>query len=259
MTILQSALPYAPWMQPAGRRLPGVMPLDPADWIFLDDAYRAQMAERARLLASVPQDVLGCLPQALEPAQELLEKLLGDLPRYGFRRTGDKMIRPDSVSVVLDADRPLWSMGHLIQADICILQKPPGAAEHLLTGAVLCFPSSWTLSEKLGRPLGRIHAPVDRYDTQMAARVQRMFDAIRPGQPLWRANLLRYANPALYQPRREFAPKDKRADGDYIRSERQVLLRLPRTEAVVFTIHTVVVHRRALTVAQRQALDGMSA
>ena len=95
----------------------------------------------------------------------------------------------------------------------------------MLTGAVLCFPSSWTLADKLGKPLLRIHAPVASYDAQMGARVQRMFDAIRPEQPLWRANLLRYTNPALYQPRPEFAPKDKRDDGDFVRSERQCLLR----------------------------------
>ena len=55
------------------------------------------------------------------------------------------------------------------------MQKPDGAAEHILTGAVLCFPSSWTLSEKLGKPLLRIHMPVASYDSQMGARVQRMF------------------------------------------------------------------------------------
>lgn len=258
MAILNAALPYAPWMTPAGQRLPGVMPLAMEEWLFIDDAYGPQMTERARLLAEIPDRVMACQPQAEAAAQELLAKVLTDLPGLGFGVTQTHVTRPDGVQVQLDRARPLWTLGHLLQADFCILQKPQGAPEHVLTAAVLCFPSSWTLSDKLGRPLLRIHAPVESYDEQMGARVQRMFDRIRPEQPLWRANLLRYANPELYQPRREFAPKDKRRDGVYIRSERQVLLRLPQSGAVVFSIHTAQVHLDALTPEQRAVLAQLS-
>ena len=72
--------------------------------------------------------------------------------------------------------------------------------EHVLTGACLCFPASWALSEKLGRPLIGIHRTVPVYQEDLARRVQRMFDVIRVDQPLWRMNALVYANPALHQP-----------------------------------------------------------
>jgi dimethylamine monooxygenase subunit A len=254
MTILNATLPFAPWMAPAGQRLPGIMPLAMADWLLVNDAYAPQMAERARLLREQPNDVLGVLPESEDAAQELLEFILPLLPAKGFTLDGDRVTRPDGVSITLDRSRPLWTLGHLVQEDLCILQKPDGAAEHVLTAAVLCFPSSWTLSQKLGRAMMRIHAPVAPYDDQMGARVQRMFDMIRPEQPLWRANILRYDNPALYQPRLEFAPKDKRADGPYFRSEKQGLVRLPRTGAVVFSIHTVVVPMTALSDDQRATL-----
>lgn len=255
MEIVNATLPFAPWVNPAQRRLPGVMPLPRAEWLFVDDAYSAQMLERARLLAERPGDVLALLPEAEGPAAELLDEVLRDLPAHGFTVTGAQITRPDGAMVTLDPARPLWTLGHLLQADFCILQKQ--GAEHVLTGAVLCFPSSWTLHEKLGKPLMRIHVPVASYDAGMGARVQRMFDLMRPEQPLWRANLLRYTNPALYQPRAEFAPKDKSGNGDYVRSERQCLLKLPRTGAVVFSIHTAQVRRRDLTQAQRAALAQM--
>ena len=257
MSILHPELPYAPWVRPAGRRLPGVMPLDRADWLMVDAAYAPQMRARADLLAQRAADVLACLPQAEDAAAELLDEVLRDLPAHGFAPDGDRMRCPDGRWVSLDRDRPLWTLGHLLQADFCILQKD--GTEHVLTGAVLCFPSSWTLAEKLGKPLLRIHVPVESYDTAMGARVQRMFDLMRPEQPLWRANLLRYTNPDLYQPRREFAPKEKREDGAYIRSERQCLLKLPRTGAVVFSIHTAVVHRADLTAIQAAALAEIDA
>ncbi len=255
MTILHPDLPFAPWIKPAGQRLPGVMPLDRADWLTCDTVYAEQMAERTALLAARPDDVLATLPQAEPAARELLDEVVKELPALGFVVSADSVLRPDGVTTKLDKSRPLWTLGHLLQADFCLLQKPAGAAEHVLTGAVLCFPSSWTLPEKIGKPLMRIHLPVDSYDSQMGARVQRLFDAIRPEQPLWRANVLRYTNPALYQPRPEFAPKDKRDGGAYIRSEKQCLVKLPKTGAVVFSIHTVVVRRDSLTSDQRAALE----
>ena len=37
--ILQASLPFSPWAEPNARRLPGVQPLDPAEWLHVDDAF----------------------------------------------------------------------------------------------------------------------------------------------------------------------------------------------------------------------------
>jgi len=221
---------------------------------MVDAAYAAQMQARAELLATRAAEVLGALPQARDAAAELLDEVLRDILLHGFTRRGGIVQCPDEREVEIDPAHPLWTLGHLLQADFCILQKPAGQDEHVLTGAVLCFPSSWTLSEKLGKPMMRIHKPVASYDANIGTRVQRMFDLMRPEQPLWRANLLHYANPALFQPRLEGAPKDKSMQGEFIRSERQCLLKLPKTGAVVFSIHTAVVERSALRPEERAAL-----
>ena len=129
-------------------------------------------------------------------------------------------------------------------------------SEHRLTGAILCFPSNWTLAEKFGKPLARIHLPVDRYDETVARRVQRLLDLLRPEAPLMRANVLFYSDEDLFNPRREFArhaPEEGAAR--FLRVERQVLLRLPVTRAVVFSIHTYMVRPSALTPEQRDRLD----
>ena len=90
----------------------------------------------------------------------------------------------------------------------------------------------------------------------LARRVQRLFDALHPDRPLWRANALFYHDPALYQPRREDDPRPAPPGrADYLRSERQSLLRLPETRAVVFSIHTWVVPWSCLTPDQRAGLD----
>jgi len=253
--ICQSSLPFAPWLHPATRRLPGIQPLDMGDWLIRDEAFAAQMALRDRLLETRREDVFRALPQARAAAQELLALVLSRLDD-GYRRDANIITRPDGVSVDLDGDHPLVVAARLVQEDLCLLDQANGEGEHILTGAALCFPASWTLAEKIGHPMTRIHVPVEEYTGNMAARVQRLFDALHVDRPLWRANALLYHDPSLHQPRRENdrrqAPKGQ---AEYLRSERQSLLRLPNTRAVVFSIHTWVVPWAQLSDAQRAGLD----
>ena len=235
--ILQDNLPEE-MRQAALAPLPRMQPLD-GPWLRFDAAYAPQMALRRRLIDQRRSEVIGQVSGAEAALAECLERVLEDLPER-FRRDRDRVIGPDGVAVETDRDDPLATMGRMLQQDICVLL--PGQGEHMLAAAVLCFPASWTLVEKLGRPLSRIHDPVAEYDPEVAARVQRFFDAIRPERPLWRANHLRYDDPALFQPRSEADPRPVGGAGAaYERAEHQTLLRLPLTGAVIFAIHTVVV------------------
>jgi hypothetical protein len=243
--ICQNTLPHLPWMTPATARLPGVQPLDGADWLVVDDAFGPQMALRDRLLAKRRDAVYAMTPRGEGAAAALLALILARLGP-GYVRAGDAVTRPDGVTVDLCADAPLVTAARLVQEDLCLMQ-PDGTGEHVLSGAVLCFPASWTLAEKIGRPLTRIHLPVAAYDGGMAARVQRLFDSIREDRPLWRQNALVYADPALHQPRPEAAPRrDTREQGRYLRSEIQCFVRVPSSDAVAFTIHTYVVPLAAI-------------
>ncbi|UWQ55379.1 heme-dependent oxidative N-demethylase family protein [Leisingera caerulea] len=248
--ILQKTIPYNPLEE---RKLPGIQPLEPDRWLVADDAYADQMAERERLLATRRDAVLRLDANAMAAAQELLRMALDALDIGA----GDTALRPDGMRVTVDLEDPLGTLGRLAQQDFCILQKPEGAQEHLLTGAVLCFPASWTLAEKFLQPLTGIHVPVDSYDAGIAARVQRLFDGVQAGRPLWRFNALWYQDPALFQPRSQYAPRDKphSTRADYLRSEKQVIMRLPQTRAVVFSIHTHVLARADVLRQWGSALD----
>lgn len=252
MAVLHSTLPILPWMDPRLSRLPGMVPLAPGDWLRVDEVYAGQMAERERLIATRPEAVHALLPEAFAAAVEVLEAAEGLLPALGFAARPGGWRCPDGRQVDVDRANPLLTLGRLVQEDLCILQ--PGDGAHVLTGAILCFPASWTLAEKIGRGLPGIHRPVAGYAGDLQARVQRLFDAIRPEQGLWRANALDYADPALFQPRSETETRP-RGEGrrGYIRSERQCLIRLPRTRAVVFSIHTYIARRETLSPEQEAA------
>lgn len=238
--ILQKSLPQIVWTDPKLSRLPGVLPLVGDGWISLDDAFAAQMAERDRLIAAMPEVVHAMPEQARPAAEELYARVLGKLAvTEGYRVGAGSVVRPDGVEVALDPDVPLLTLGRLVQEDLCLMQHR--GDEYVLGGAILCFPASWSLDEKLGRALVGIHARVAHYTDDLARRVQRMFEVIRVEQPLYRMNALVYTDAALHQPRREGDPRLDRTEGKYLRSERQCFLRLPASDAVVFAIHTYTV------------------
>lgn len=238
--ILQTRLPHD---VDARRPLPGIAPLDMAGWLHMDEAFAAQMAERARLLRDRRGDVIAVTEGAGPALDELLHFVLDWLREngQGYVISAKEVRRPDGVTVAIDRADPMGTLGQLVQEDFCLMEKR-GAA-HVLTAAVLCFPASWRLADKIGRPLVAIHAPVAEYDDALAARVQRLFDGVQPGRPLWRFNALNYADPALHQPRSRATPSET-ADLPYLRSERQSVLRLPETRACVFSIHTYVLARQ---------------
>ena len=251
--ILQSALPHLPWMDPRLARLPGVLPLGEVDFLLCDEAFDAQIAERDRLIAADCDLVHRQLPDGLAASMELYDLVLTRIAAWpGFDVQAHRVVRPDGVVVDLDPLAPLKTLGRLVQEDLCVLEK--NGDEHCLTGAILCFPASWHLHEKIGRPLIGIHRPVQSYDKDLATRVQRMFDVIRPDAGLWRMNSLVYRDPTLHQPRREADPRIDRRGGAYLRAERQCFIRLPQTRAVVFSIHTYVVPLAALP---KQAVDAL--
>jgi dimethylamine monooxygenase subunit A len=251
--ILQDRLPHLAWMDPRTRRLPGILPVEGRDWLRLDEAYAPQMVLRDRLIAAQQDVVHGLLPEARPAAAELFAAVLAWLCHEpGFVVTDTVVTRPDGVRVPLDPDRPLLTLGRLVQEDLCLMEKD--GEEYRLTGGILCFPASWTLAQKLGRPLTGIHEPVAVYDAEVAKRVARLFDAIRPEQPLWRMNFLTYDDPVLHQPRLEGERRLRPTQHVYVRSERQCLLRLPVSRAVVFTIHTYVVAADAVSPEELAAL-----
>ena len=77
-------------------------------------------------------------------------------------------------------------IGGLVQEDFCLLQERDG--RYILTAAVLCFPAHWLLSEKIGRPLIEIHAPVPGFAEQLGNPVERLFERLDPEKPVQRRN-----------------------------------------------------------------------
>ncbi|GMG82271.1 DUF3445 domain-containing protein [Paralimibaculum aggregatum] len=227
--------PYTPFMEPRTARPPGLMPLEGLPLAVRDADFAAQMAERERLLAERPDEVLACLPGAEAAAEELAALFAG----------------------TASGRAALAALGRSTAEDWCLLMPDAAAAEYRLVAAVLCFPSRWSLAEKIGRPLTAIHVPVPDYDGVMARRVNRVFEALRPGRGLWRVNWLVHDTAALHLPKgtaEKVAERPELSGPLYLRTERQTLTRLPQTGAVAFGIKTSVCPLEALRPAEAAAL-----
>jgi hypothetical protein len=248
--ICQTTLPVAPWMDALAARLPGLQPVTPGDWLRVDDAYAGQMAYRDRLLTERRAEVAMRAEDPVAAEAVLLEQVIeAVLALPGYVRATGGIRRPDGV--VVDPAReasPIVAAARLAQEDFLILEQTDDG--HRLASAVLCFPASWSLHQKIGRNMLRIHQPVERYDDNIARRVNRVMDVLQQGNAVWRANVLCYNDPELHQPRLEHErrPFDP-ALPTWVRVERQTLKRLTGT-ATVFAIHTYVVPLERLTPEQ---------
>ena len=224
----------------------GTRPLDPADWLEPDAAMASQLSEKTRLFAERREAVFAEMP-ASQPAQaELLALLVEHLPRHfpdlWRHSSAGMLVVPTGDSVRLDGNEsPLLMAARLVQDDLLILQRDPEGWR--LTGASLCFPSSWVLGEKIGKVLADIHAPVPGFGpgTRQAEIMARMFDAMRPETPMIRWNFSLYGDDRLFHPDvsgpdEERFGSGERADPVFLRVERQTLRKLPKTGAIAFSI-----------------------
>ena len=186
----------------------GLGPLDPAEWIDVDDRLHAYLDEKQLLWRERPDEVFAAEAGTEAAQAEVLALLLAHLPaRFPgrYRRDGDAMhIAPGRVVPLADGAPPLWTAARLVQEDLVLMRRAP--AGWRLAAASLSFPSSWALADKIGRPIDEVHAPVPGFGggTRNAELIARMFDNLRPETPMLRWNWSLYGDERLFHP--ETAP-----------------------------------------------------
>jgi hypothetical protein len=228
----------------------GLKPLDLADWIEVDGKLPAYLEEKERHYAAHPERVFAAEPGTEKAASEVLELLAAHLTtRFPelYAREGDRILISGpkrSIDLADSTQHPLKMASLLVQEDLVLMRK--GEDGWRLAAASLCFPSSWSLREKFGRPLPEVHRPVPGLGrgTRMETLIERIFDNMKVGQPVQRMNWSLQENDELHRPLSHNARVDRadrggeRANADqiFIRVERQTLRKLPRSGDILFTI-----------------------
>ena len=87
---------------------------------------------------------------------------------------------------------------HVLQEDLCLMAEVEG--ELRFVSGVVCFPQRWTIGEKVGMNMERIHEPVPRFNQQLGRSVGGFMNRLAPRKPFWRINWAVSDNPDLFQP-----------------------------------------------------------
>lgn len=150
----------------------------------------------------------------------------------------------------------LLALGRAWEPDFALM-VPGNDGIFRLAGGVVCFPSSWALREKLGRPMDEIHSPVPGLNPALSRQIHTFLERLAPGAAWARDNWSlsrdgeRNHHPSHKRPRLDATI----ASGDvWLRIERQLLFKLPETRAVLFGIHVDVHPLASLPPAARAGL-----
>jgi hypothetical protein len=123
-------------------------------------------------------------------------------------------------------------LGRSWEPDFVILDR---AAPHLVRGGCVCFPSGWSLREKIGKSLFLTHAPVPGLNDDLATNISKLLSRIDVGQFFQRTNWGLTGAVELDQHPRHQIPAIA-ADADpqrvYLRIEWQVLTAIPEAGGV---------------------------
>lgn len=137
-----------------------------------------------------------------------------------------------------DVRSRLIRLGRAFEPDILLLQ-PASSGEFILKAGVVCFPSWWALTEKIGLPLDVIHGAVPRLNASIGAGISSFLTKLKPGLAYERSNWgiaptpELNLHPSLSRPRLR-PPLDP--EQTWIRIEDQILSRMPDGESLLFGI-----------------------
>ncbi|MFZ9459219.1 MAG: heme-dependent oxidative N-demethylase family protein [Ilumatobacteraceae bacterium] len=201
----------------------GIFPVEISNWLLRDAEFDLTVQLKKKLLATRRSEVVGLQPGGDEVAEEAAQLV-------------SAWAGVELASRGIDA---LVEASLLVADDLAVLQpikSHDGSEQLLLNAAVVCCPSRWMLSEKMGHNMLAIHEPVAKYADHVGAAVDTYFQRLTVEKPVWRSNWIIQDHPALFQPQIPTGPLVKTPDELWIRMERQTLRRLPKTGGILFTI-----------------------
>jgi hypothetical protein len=254
-------LPYFPiesddFVMSMARALPvdSLIEVEPA-------CYGGELALKDAILAEDYRYYFQAPPETEPLAWESIELLLPNMVRYHpqhftLRREGDRWewvnrLLGTTTSFILGEAAtlplpPLDWLGRQMQEDLLLLSEDAERGTPLVAGH-LCFASGWSLDEKMGQSFLVIHDPVPHFAERIGRPADLLMQRLKVDHPTGRVGWalttdagLNHA-PCLADHWRQSwrgVTAENAGERCYLRLERQTFSRLPRTRAVLFTIHT---------------------
>ena len=214
----------------------GLRSLEPQFWLEPGADLLQQIPERIELAATKTETVYQELPGYQSAVAELVNRIVENLKEFHDRNysfTPNTVTHiPTNTIISLNSPDVLLQIASIIGEDLVVLSREDNEWK-IVAGAVI-FPSRWRLSEKIGKGMDAVHAPVPGYEVALAPYMTATFDKIGTDRPVWRKNWSLHSTEHLHQPtsiHQQVSPEDY-----WWRTERQTLTRSSEGDFLYFTI-----------------------
>jgi dimethylamine monooxygenase subunit A len=142
----------------------------------------------------------------------------------------------------------LRTLGEHWEADFILCRRDPGGRMCMAAGAV-CFPSHWAPETRLNLPVEALHDPVPGLNAAIGGQIHNLLDRLPSGYAWLRLNWGLSASPERNQHPSRSLPrltKNTPIQSIWLRMEHQALVRLPRTQGILFGIRLLSCSLQAL-------------
>lgn len=238
--------------------------LDPPIAIEVTPDYLEEMTLKRSLLANHPnrcyQSFLHTIPAQWEIASLVLHHLQETYPEdFSLTIEGNTWtfsnhkLNETQQFVFGDVStlpwEPLDFVGRHVQEDLILMGQRDG--DLFLDAGQLCFPANWSLEFNLGMNFVEIHSPIPGFSHgNLDEKIRNFIMKLEVGQPWVRRNWSLNAGKRLdasletfhqWGQIRKQVTAENAGEMVYLRVEVQKLFRLPRSHAVLFTIHSYLI------------------
>jgi dimethylamine monooxygenase subunit A len=235
--------------------------LDPPFLLVITPEYFEEIKLKRQILHNKKKQAYQSFAHSLEAQWEILEMTINEMtslyPNYFHVEKNEShwtffnylleeeqsFIFGDSSSLPFE---PLDFIGRHIQEDLVYIAQRDG--DLYMDAGQLCFPANWSIAFNLGMTYTEFHSPVPHFsDSGLAEKVRNFLLRMEAGKPWTRLNWTLTVEPILDTFPETFdewgVKKDKVTSKNageliHLRTEDQRLFRLPRSNGILFSIHT---------------------
>jgi dimethylamine monooxygenase subunit A len=237
------------------------VPLKSRNPVELTDRYSDEISLKRKLLKNHPDRCYQSMQHTLEAQWEAVDLIIHNMAlhypdQFKIKKEGKEWTFSNLQTkedcrftfgddTTLDAE-PLDFIGRQVQEDLILMCQRDGNL--FLDAGQLCFPANWSLYFDLGMSFKEIHTPIPGFQTKsLDERILQFLMRIEAGTPWVRRNWSLMAGDRLdtsletfpeWGQARKQVTKDNAGELVHFRVEVQKLFRLPKSNAILFTIHS---------------------
>ena len=228
------------------------------------DQYAPEMELKTHLLETHLSECWAATPDSADAQSEAVNLLRSRCDwRHPMRSKGhqDRGQDQGDQNWMNDSEPPLLAISRLVQEDLVLLRNDVPGGFPIMAGSV-CFPSGWSIADKLGQSQRCVHAAVPGFNQQLLSPSLKLLERLKVGRSVSRNNWSLRALSRLNQfpaDQAEILTASKAvtpqtAGECMFRVEFQTLSRLPETLAILFTIHTFQRPLKSLSPTEKKRL-----